>query len=340
MELTYDDYRVAILSALHVELAASELMLDEVHKSLPRKPHDNNVYSYGKIGDHNAVLACLPSGRTGTTAAAQVSSQLRNTFPRMEFALLVGIGGGAPSQQHDIRLGDIVISTPSGNNGGVIQYDFGKTVAEGKFVNASSLNKPPALLLSIVSGLRAKHIHEEPRLYAHVQAAIKKNPTFSSPGPRKGILFQPGYDHPEGRPSCDRCETSERVERPEIRSTEAAIHYGLIASANQVMRHGASRKRLQEELNVLCFEMEAAGLMDDFPCLVIRSVCDYSDTHKNKEWQPYAALVAAAYGKELLEAMPAGVPTDRPIDAMVRLTTKHYEAAREAWQIETRGMYL
>ena len=40
--------------------------------------------------------------------------------------------------------------------------------------------------------------------------------------------------------------------------------------------------------------------MDNFPCLTIRGICDYSDTHKNKNWQPYAAATAAAYAKELL----------------------------------------
>jgi nucleoside phosphorylase len=50
--------------------------------------------------------------------------------------------------------------------------------------------------------------------------------------------------------------------------------------------------------------MEAAGLMNTFPCLVIRGICDYSDSHKNKEWQGYAAMVAAAYAKDLLQRIP------------------------------------
>jgi nucleoside phosphorylase len=66
------------------------------------------------------------------------------------------------------------------------------------------------------------------------------------------------------------------------------------------MRHGLTRDRLRRHLNVLCFEMEAAGLMNRFPCLVIRGICDYADSHKNKRWQPYAAATAAAYAKELL----------------------------------------
>jgi nucleoside phosphorylase len=71
-----------------------------------------------------------------------------------------------------------------------------------------------------------------------------------------------------------------------------------------VIKHGKTRERLRRELNILCFEMEAAGLMDNFPCLVIRGICDYADTHKNKEWQLYAAAAAAAYAKELLNTIP------------------------------------
>ena len=66
------------------------------------------------------------------------------------------------------------------------------------------------------------------------------------------------------------------------------------------MRHGATRDRLRRELDVLCFEMEAAGLMDSFLCLVIRGGCHYADSHKNKRWQAYAAATAAAYAKGLL----------------------------------------
>jgi hypothetical protein len=53
--------------------------------------------------------------------------------------------------------------------------------------------------------------------------------------------------------------------------------------------------------------MEAAGLMDDFPCLVVRGICDYADSHKNKLWQGYAAAMAAAYAKELLSVIPGNL---------------------------------
>lgn len=79
-----------------------------------------------------------------------------------------------------------------------------------------------------------------------------------------------------------------------------AIHYGLIASANHLIKDAMIRDGLTADKDVLCFKTEAAGLMDRFPCVVIRGICDYSDSHANKEWQGYAAMVAAAYAKDLL----------------------------------------
>jgi nucleoside phosphorylase len=90
-----------------------------------------------------------------------------------------------------------------------------------------------------------------------------------------------------------------------LRNNDVVIHYGLIASGNRVIKDGAERDRVASELEgVLCFEMEAAGMMNTFPCLVIRGICDYADSHKNKEWQPYAAAMAAAYTKDLLSVIP------------------------------------
>jgi nucleoside phosphorylase len=97
------------------------------------------------------------------------------------------------------------------------------------------------------------------------------------------------------------------------------VHYGTIASGNQVRKDAAERDRVSAELGgVLCFEMEAAGLMNSFPCLVIRGVSDYADTHKNYKWQAHAAEAAAAYAKELLSVIPAAdvMKTRRVEEAM------------------------
>lgn len=128
---------------------------------------------------------------------------------------------------------------------------------------------------------------------------------FSHPGLEHDQLFRADSEHRNGEPTCHSCDTEALVVRKSRENTDPVVHYGLIGSANQVMKHGATRDKLRDEKNIICFEMEAAGLMDVFPCLVIRGICDYADSHKNKRWQPYAAATAAACAKEILFSTPA-----------------------------------
>jgi nucleoside phosphorylase len=83
--------------------------------------------------------------------------------------------------------------------------------------------------------------------------------------------------------NCDHCDLSRLVNRPAQDSIYLKVYYGSIASRNQVMKHGRTRDKLAQELNVICFKIEAAGLIDSFPCLVIRRICDYSNSYKNKQ---------------------------------------------------------
>jgi hypothetical protein len=64
------------------------------------------------------------------------------------------------------------------------------------------------------------------------------------------------------------------------------------------------RDKAQCALSAICFEREAAGLMDNFLCLVICGICNYADTYKNGRWQGFATTTAAAFAKELLEYTP------------------------------------
>ena len=193
--------------------------------------------------------------------------------------------------------------------GGVLQYDHGKTIEEGKFILLGSLNKPPTVIRTGVTKLRARHWRRGGTIRKHLDTAFERNPSMSEefeyPGPENDQLFQSDYDHETGKSDCDQCDPRRLLDRQPRKGHDPSIHYGLIGSANQVMRHGETREKLRQEQGILCFEMEAAGLMDEFPCIVIRGICDYSDSHKHKRWQPYSALVAAAYAKELLEIIPA-----------------------------------
>ena len=329
-DFTNNDYTVGWICALQSELAASQAMLDEEHPDLLQVENDTNTYTLGQIAQHNVVLACLPSGTTGISAAATAARDLLRSFPKVRFGLMVGVGGGAPSNpsddpRQDICLGDVIVSNPEGNygkrrvylfdkvrtykcTGGVLQYDFGKLIKDGKFIQTGSLNKPPAVLMTGVSKLQALHLRKGTAIQKHVNSMLESNPAmqqdFSRRNPEDDQLFQADYDHIDSGKGCKSCDGERLVQRIPRTTNVPVIHYGLIGSGNQLMRHGVTREKLRQERGILCFEIEAAGLMDNFPCLVIRGICDYSDTHTHKNWQPYAAATAAAYAKELLGVMP------------------------------------
>ena len=312
--LTHRSYTVGWICALEVEQAAARASLDEEHPRLPSIPGDPNRYRFGCIAGHNVVIACLPDGETGNNPAATAATRMTLNFPSLAFGLM-GIGGGVPQPPDfdDIRLGDVVVSSATGDIGGVVQYDRGKTVEGGSFKRTGFLNRPPELLRQAVADPRATYRLKRDRLSEYLAQIILASDTFASPATTHGfqdILFRSDYEHPKtsGLPTCEFCDASQRVQRSP-RCRNPVVHFGIIASGNQVMRNGLERDRISRELGgVLCFEMEAAGLMNTFPCLVVRGICDYSDSHKNKEWQAYAAATAAAFTKELLgEIEPAGV---------------------------------
>ena len=218
---------------------------------------------------------------------------------------MVGIGGGVPSDDHDIRLGDVVVSQPGAGNGGVVQYDFGKAITGGEYQRTGHLNTPPPLLLNALAKAKSNHYRRQSDFFAYLETLENKT-NFSRGRAGPDQLFTSTYSHLGGS-TCGQCSAGQVVDREERPENELVqIHYGTIASGNTVMEDVVQRNLICQELgnSVLCFEMEAAGLMNNFPCLVIRGICDYADSHKNKNWQPYAAATAAAYAKEILSVIP------------------------------------
>lgn len=261
---------------------------------------DSNTYCFGRIGEHHIVIGCLPLGRYGTSSAARVAQDMRRSFPQLRFGLMVGIGGGAPTSEQDIRLGDVVVSTPNGSLGGVVQFDLGKRV-DGQFHRVGHLNAPPTELLGALPEIRRRH--DNPEKYSGIDEHLKRfdnDPRFHQP--KQDRLFRSDSKHLGGK-TCTGCDLGGLVVRQPRTSARAIdVFYGTIASSNAVIKDSKLRDSYAHdpELNVLCFEMEAAGLMNDFPCLVIRGICDYCDLHKNDDWHNYGAATAAAYARELL----------------------------------------
>ncbi|KAL7908525.1 hypothetical protein GGI35DRAFT_469555 [Trichoderma velutinum] len=273
-----ENYTVRWICAISTEYVTARAFLDEKHDGPEYvSPNDNNDYTLGTVGKHNVVIAVLPDGEYGTASAAIVARDMLHSFPNVRIGLMVGIGGGAPSMKHDIRLGDVVVSAPRDGEGGVFQYDFGKTIQNQSFQYTQFLNQPPIVLRTAVNGLKAYTILD-----------------------KKSRLRQ-AYKRPD--PSSDRLYKSEVVYLVDGKSCAAVC-------TNQLIKDAIIRDRLAAEKDVLCFKMEAAGLINHFPCLVIHGICDYSDSHKNKEWQKYTVIAAAAYIKDLLIQIPPNKKMD------------------------------
>ncbi|KAE8362702.1 hypothetical protein BDV27DRAFT_159526 [Aspergillus caelatus] len=327
---THIDYTVGWVCALPKEFIAAEAMLDETHQDLPRQRNDHNSYTLGRVGVHNVVVACLPKGEIGNNNAATVAARMTSTFPSIKFGLMVGIGGGVPKS---VRLGDVVVSTPTDEFGGVVQWDFGKAQQEGLFKRTGALNRPPTELLSALTKIEKEHTMKGSKIPQYLKD-LETNwprlvPKYTRSKSLKDVLFKADCKHienintgeneekyddsdddeeeeydDEGGENCIHCDQTKIIRR---KPRDMRVHYGLIASGNQVIKDALFRDEINKKLGgkVLCFEMEAAGLMNDFPCLVIRGICDYADAHKNKNWQEHAAAVAAAFAKELLLLVPA-----------------------------------
>ncbi|RPA73454.1 purine and uridine phosphorylase [Ascobolus immersus RN42] len=312
-----EDYTVGWICALTTEFNAAIFLLDKLHPDLSSCAEgDTNSYKLGEISGHKVVLAIMPVGKPGTTSAATTANHMLRTFPNLRICLMVGIGGGVPSDRNDIRLGDVVIGSPTNNGtGGVVQYDHGRAVHSQKHLKPSGhLNQPPEILLTHVGALGASYEREARSITKTVETALQGRSSriqrkYTRPDAETDRLYRPGFAHEESDKTCTQssscfdADPSNLVPRRYRDEDEfPKVHGGLIASGNTLIKDATRRDELSSEWegDILCFEMEAAGLMNNFPCLVIRGIADYADSHKNDEWHGYAAMVAAACAKDLL----------------------------------------
>jgi nucleoside phosphorylase len=124
---------------------------------------------------------------------------------------------------------------------------------------------------------------------------------FTYPGRSTDQLFPSDYLHVSGR-SCTKCDPAKQIDRyPNRADSDPIIHYGIITTGSAAVKYALTRDEIKQKHRAICLEMEAAGLMNNFPCVVIRGISDYADSHKNDQWQPYAAATAAACAREFLE---------------------------------------
>ncbi|KAF6823032.1 kinesin light chain [Colletotrichum plurivorum] len=319
------DFEIAIICALTLEADAVDALLDhhwdddEDFPGFDKAPGDPNAYSTGTVGRHNVVLTHMPG--MGKANATAVASNCRASFPGIKLALVVGVCGVVPfdHEGREIVLGDVIVSDA------VVQYDLGRRLTERferKDTLLDSLGRPnPEIrgLLAKLRGLRGRKALRSSM--ARSLELLQREPELKAryPGAEADMLFEASYRHVSDGMTCDACGCDGQTVRrqrlePEGGDTRPAVHFGLIASGDAVMRSAIGRDELALSEGVIGFEMEGAGVWDTFPCVVIKGACDYADSHKTKAWQRYAAATAAACMKAFLEHW---MPPEAPIVELV-----------------------
>ncbi|KAM0513537.1 hypothetical protein ACHAPE_007801 [Trichoderma viride] len=346
-----EDFQVAVICALALEHDAVSLLFDqfwdEDDEPYGRAQGDANIYTTGKMGNHNVVLALLPN--IGTAAGAGVAASFRSSYSGLKTAFLVGVCGGVPStgQDDEILLGDVVISKT------VVQYSLGRQYPSAfvaKDTVGDNLGRPSKAIRTLITSFETERGRRRLRQKAgqylkDLQRAAMEGGhrhSYQYPGVAQDKLFAATHIHRHrglqqacgcscneemdsfcdeaARVSCaDLCCDEEllvprrRLEAKSNMEPECVqcpeIFIGCVASGDTVMRSGQHRDRIAKERNVIAFEMEGAGVWDEMPCIVVKGVCDYADSHKNKTWQPFAAATAAAVLKAMLAQYPL---TDLP----------------------------
>jgi nucleoside phosphorylase len=218
------------------------------------------------------------------------------SFPFVRFGLLVGTAAGypKPDQGKDIRLGDVVIGRTD-ESGGLVQYNLEAIKRHESRGPADVLHKAPNLLISTLDKLHSDY-------YAK-KTSIRKIIEYHG----KDRLFSPNYPH-TGETSCDKCDPDKEILRGSRGWKGAHIFYGTIAAGGTVVRDTATRDLIENHIgdDCICFDRGSVDLMSDFPCLVIRGISRYADSHLNSEkWESHAMANASAYTKLFLRRLAA-----------------------------------
>ncbi|KXH60985.1 pfs domain-containing protein [Colletotrichum salicis] len=314
---------------------------DDVDKSRLKALGDKNSYTFGILGGHQTVLAYMPGmGKaSGAMVASHCSSSFRKVALTLLVGVCGGVPFYTQDGvSQELILGDVIIGEEIVIHDFGRQYPEGLARKKGSRDVPGRLPSEARSLLSQLKGVRHMERLRE-RTYSHLRLLMDKHSNLVCyPGAERDRLFEGTYRHKHHGPnSCavcsslrDRsvvcygardsaceelgCDESRTIRRERLRNPVSnpmlsrsaqffpVIHFGSIASGDQVMKSGEDRDRMARSEDILAFEMEAAGVCDVVSCcLVIKGVCDYADSHKNKDWQKYAAATAAACTKAFLQ---------------------------------------
>jgi nucleoside phosphorylase len=192
----------------------------------------------------------------------------------------------------------------------IVQYDFGHQTDQ-EFVRKKTFHGDlvPKEILNLLESLQT--FLGKRRLMKGSATSIEELKETAA------RLGQHGrYDRPEKRIISASGSMSQPValrgqKADQTIDTQApTIHFGPMASGDTVMISAEHRDRIAAAEDIIAFEMEGAGIWQEFPCIIVKGVSDFADCEKTKEWQDYAAAMAAATSKAILKRY---IHTDRKL---------------------------
>ncbi|KAI1096107.1 nucleoside phosphorylase domain-containing protein [Rostrohypoxylon terebratum] len=298
------DYTIGWICVLAKEQTAAIMMLDEKHGDVNKQSNDPNTYSLGSIEGHNVVIACLPIGWGGSNTVATIAIWMTSTFPSIRLCLLVGIGSGIPPT---VRLGDVVVGMPHDGFPGVAEWQLDR---QDTYKKIAEMRHPPSVLVSALTKLESLHEMQGSNVSKYL-ATVKANERLAAKYLVSDALQDPLFEKDEikngsGINTGLKRMDSTQMTRPEPR--EHKIHYGLIVSTSIPIKDKVNRNNLSSTIGnnrLLCIDTEISNITTNFPCIVIRGICDYADEHRDAciGWQEPAAAVSATFAKEVLSTL-------------------------------------
>ncbi|KAI0410232.1 purine and uridine phosphorylase [Xylaria grammica] len=286
-------YRIVWLCTHIAAFERARSFMDEIYPQSTPGPH---LYCCARIGHHKLVVFLpqkVPPDKHGPLLRSPIQ-RLVQLFPKVKLFLAVGVGGGAPSQQNDIRLGDVVVGLAKDTNKSMFTYDIDKTLVSRRFESVQVFDLPYSISA------------------ARLPDRIVGKPLPLPPHSTDHLYKSEVVHQNTSQPCSTMCENdkSQMVQRSARDGYGDAIrvHFGTIASSNKPMEDALVRDILATETNVLCFETEAYDILNEAPCLLIRGICNYSDSHKlGTGWEEYASASASFYANNLLRLLPRGI---------------------------------
>lgn len=308
---------IAIITALYHEKLAVDAMMEEKTTYIRYKTEgESNVYTTGYIGEHKVVSTKL--SQIGHFRAAQISSgsittRLLGTFQNIQHVFIVGVAGGVPHFSDYFRhprLGDVVFSKC--NSKGYLYYYCDKILQDkdGEVSYQLKTFAPRDLelqrILERLEDMRSanpdyapweKYMEEGLQLLQGQEASFTRPPQttdrlYMNIGDNQVIEVQ----HPEAPEGLVR------------RDNSPTVHFGVMGAGRPV-RNELSRHDFASRYGIFCCDSEFDQVLESIvgnrkdSFMFVRGIADYINGMQNKDWQPYAALAAAAATKAIIKSL-------------------------------------